>query len=105
MGNCTRLLRNLTKPESKKLPVYEYNADKLLEGLKMTREQFVDMCILLGCDYCDSIKGIGPKKAFEMITEYKSIEKILKNIDTESTKSPRTSPTSKRASSSLNLKS
>jgi len=90
--NCPRLLRNLTKPESKKLPVYEYNAEKLLTGLNMTREQFVDMCILLGCDYCDSIKGIGPKKAFELITQHKSIEKILKNLDTEKYKVPENWP-------------
>jgi flap endonuclease-1 len=27
-------------------------------------EQFVDLCILCGCDYCDSVRGIGPKKAY-----------------------------------------
>merc|ERR1712226_1520788 len=59
--NCPRLLRNLMKPESKKLPVYEYSAEKLLEDLDMSRASFIDMCILLGCDYTDSIKGIGPK--------------------------------------------
>lgn len=49
----------------------------------MTMGQFIDMCILLGCDYCDSIRGIGPKKAFEMITKHKSIENILKHLDTD----------------------
>lgn len=39
------------------------------------------MCILLGCDYCDSIKGIGPHKAYNLIKEHKSIEKILTVID------------------------
>ena len=39
------------------------------------------MCILLGCDYCDSIKGIGPKRAVELIQEHKNIETILKNLD------------------------
>jgi flap endonuclease-1 len=37
----------------------------------------------LGCDYCDSIKGIGPKKAVELIREHKTIDKILKVIDTK----------------------
>lgn len=36
----------------------------------------------MGCDYCDSIKGIGPKRAFELIKQYRSITKILENIDT-----------------------
>ena len=90
--DCPKLLRNLTKPESKKLPVLEYSAEKLLEELDMTRNEFVDMCILLGCDYCDSIKGIGPKKAFELIKQHGSIEKILKNIDTEKYKVPEPFP-------------
>jgi len=37
----------------------------------------------LGCDYCDTIKGIGPKRAIDLIKEHKSIEKVLENIDTK----------------------
>lgn len=43
--------------------------------------KFIDLCILLGCDYCDTIKGIGPKTALKLIKEYKSIENILKHLD------------------------
>lgn len=32
-------------------------------------------------DYCKKIRGIGPKRALELVTQYKSIEVILKNID------------------------
>lgn len=39
------------------------------------------MCILLGCDYCDKIKGIGPKNALKLVQEHKSIEKIIQNLD------------------------
>lgn len=38
---------------------------------------------MLGCDYCESIRGIGPKRAVELIEQHKSIEEILKNIDTK----------------------
>ena len=41
------------------------------------------MCIMLGCDYCPSIKGVGPKKAFELIATHGNIETILENIDQE----------------------
>jgi flap endonuclease-1 len=47
----------------------------------LTHAQFVDLCILLGCDYCDSIKGIGPKTALKLVREHGDIETILKNID------------------------
>ena len=43
--------------------------------------QFIDLCILLGCDYCDSIKGIGPKRAIDLVKQHKTIEDIVKNLD------------------------
>ena len=43
--------------------------------------QFIDLCILLGCDYCGTIKGIGPKRAIDLIRQHGCIEEILENID------------------------
>lgn len=43
--------------------------------------QFIDLCILLGCDYCGSIRGIGPMRALQLIKQHRSIETILENID------------------------
>ncbi|KAJ3361549.1 Elongation of fatty acids protein 2 [Kappamyces sp. JEL0680] len=43
--------------------------------------KFIDLCILLGCDYLDSIRGIGPHKAYSLIKEHKSLERILEVID------------------------
>ena len=37
-------------------------------SFEFSQEEFVDLCILLGCDYVDKIKGIGPKKAIELVT-------------------------------------
>ena len=76
------LLRHMTASEAKKLPITEISLEAALEGLQMTMESFVDLCILLGCDYCESIKGIGPHKAVKLIQEYGSLEKILENLDT-----------------------
>uniref|UniRef100_A0A8D9A7E9 Flap endonuclease 1 n=2 Tax=Cacopsylla melanoneura TaxID=428564 RepID=A0A8D9A7E9_9HEMI len=77
------LLRHLTFSEARKMPVQEFHMDKVLEGLGLTYEEFIDLCILLGCDYCESIRGIGPKRAIELIKEHRSIEKILEHIDTK----------------------
>lgn len=44
-------------------------------------DEFIDFCILCGCDYCDTIKGIGSKTAYNLIKEYNCIENIIKNID------------------------
>jgi len=75
------LLRHMTFSEAKKVPIKEIHMDKVLSELNLSHTEFVDLCILLGCDYCSSIKGIGPKKALEMINKYRTIEKILENID------------------------
>lgn len=38
---------------------------------------------MLGCDYTNSIKGVGPKRAIELIKNHKSLEKIIENIDSK----------------------
>lgn len=52
-----RLIRNLCTPVAQKVPINEYDYEKVLEGLKLSQDQFIDFCILCGCDYCGSIKG------------------------------------------------
>lgn len=42
--------------------------------------QFIDLCILLGCDYCETIPKIGPTTALKMIREHKSLEKVIENL-------------------------
>merc|ERR1712098_469474 len=76
------LLRHLTFSEARKMPIKEFHVANVLEGFEMDQDQFVDLCILLGCDYVDKIKGIGPKKAIELVKKHKSIEEILKALDT-----------------------
>lgn len=40
-----------------------------LQGLQLSHENFIDLCVLCGCDYTGSIKGIGPKKALALIRQ------------------------------------
>lgn len=49
-----------------------------LEGLGLTDDQFIDMCILCGCDYCPSIKGIGPKTALSLLQKHGDMEAVVK---------------------------
>ncbi|KAJ3149102.1 Elongation of fatty acids protein 2 [Geranomyces michiganensis] len=80
------LLRHLTFSEARKEPIAEIHLEKALAGLDMTMDQFIDLCILLGCDYCDSIRGIGPHRAVTLMKEHKTLENVLANLD--STKYP-----------------
>lgn len=75
------LLRKMTFANASKSDIQQMDYAKAIQELELTHDQFVDLCILLGCDYCDSIKGIGPKTALKLIRQHGCIETILKNID------------------------
>ena len=64
--------------------LYKYH--EVLKDLKLTSDQFIDLCILYGCDYTTTIKGIGQIKGLKLIKEYKSIENIIKYIENGNTK-------------------
>eukprot|EP00298_Acanthocystis_sp_HF-20_P006298 c16202_g1_i1.p1 GENE.c16202_g1_i1~~c16202_g1_i1.p1 ORF type:complete len:382 (+),score=179.00 c16202_g1_i1:51-1196(+) len=76
------LLRHLHTPEARRQPILEFDYKTVLEGLGLTSDQFIDLCILCGCDYCDSIRGIGPTRALQLIKKHGNIENIIANLDT-----------------------
>lgn len=74
-----RLVRHLSSGSTDQ--VHEYNLEKVMEGLELkTRDEFIDLCILMGCDYCDSIRGIGGKRGLELIKKHSTIENIVDTI-------------------------
>ncbi|XP_010240833.1 PREDICTED: flap endonuclease 1 isoform X3 [Nelumbo nucifera] len=78
-----RFLRHLMDPSSRKTPVMQFEVSKILEELNLSMDQFIDLCILCGCDYCDSIRGIGGQTALKLIRQHGSIENIIENINKE----------------------
>ncbi|KAF3775855.1 Flap endonuclease 1 [Nymphaea thermarum] len=87
-----RLLRHLMDPSSKKVPVMEIEITKVLEELNLSMDQFIDVCILCGCDYCENIRGIGGQTALKLIHQYGSLESVLENINKERYKIPENWP-------------
>eukprot|EP00232_Nephroselmis_pyriformis_P024207 CAMPEP_0182873408 /NCGR_PEP_ID=MMETSP0034_2-20130328/12310_1 /TAXON_ID=156128 /ORGANISM="Nephroselmis pyriformis, Strain CCMP717" /LENGTH=389 /DNA_ID=CAMNT_0025006053 /DNA_START=18 /DNA_END=1187 /DNA_ORIENTATION=- len=75
-----RMVRNLMTPASAKMSIVEIESEKAIEELGLTRDQFVDMCILCGCDYADTIAGIGPVRALKLIKELGSLDALVKEI-------------------------
>ena len=92
-----KLVRNFTNSGRRKLPnrntyiemepeIIDYN--KNLEALGITREQLIDVGILIGTDFNpDGFERIGPKTAIKMIKEHgkledvKQIQEQLQEID------------------------
>ncbi|KAJ7022631.1 flap endonuclease 1 [Mycena alexandri] len=74
------LFRHLTFSEAKKQPISEINLQAALDGLDMNMSQFIDLCILLGCDYLEPIKGVGPKSALKLIREHGGLKGVIKHL-------------------------
>jgi|Deesub1362A_J573_1020465.scaffolds.fasta_scaffold00193_18 flap endonuclease-1 len=82
-----KLVRNLTITGKRKLPgrnVYVtvrpqvVHLKETLTNLDLSREQLIDIALLVGTDYNKGIKGIGPKKALDLIKKYGDIESSVK---------------------------
>ncbi len=52
--------------------------EEVIKELKFTRSQFLDLSIMLGCDYNKSVKKIGPETSYKLISQYKNIETLIK---------------------------
>ncbi|KAL8181467.1 UNVERIFIED_CONTAM: hypothetical protein K2H54_002772 [Gekko kuhli] len=79
------LLRHLN---AKNGDLEEISLPVVLEKLKMTQEQFVDLCILLGCDYCGKIRGLGPKRALKLLQQHGNIERVLEHVNPQKHPAP-----------------
>ncbi len=86
------LVRNLTMSGRRKIPgkqayrevkTESISSSEFLETLGITRPQLVDMCILMGTDFNEGIRGIGPKKALKYIREEGDLEHVLPKIHQE----------------------
>ncbi len=82
-----RLVRNLAITGKRKLPnknIYVVIKPELIEleetlaGLGITREQLIEIGLMIGTDFNQGIKGIGPKKALELVKQGKSYEDACK---------------------------
>ncbi len=87
---ASMLVRNVTLSGRRKLPrknVYiEVRPeivvlDKVLRELGITYEQLIDIGILVGTDFNPKgVKGIGPKKALQLVKQHGSLEKLLPTL-------------------------
>ena len=70
-----RVVRNLAVNSNLRNLEY-YQLNKVLKELNVTREELVDMGILIGTDFCDGLKGVGAKTALKLAHKGQLKEKI-----------------------------
>ncbi|KAK4056476.1 Elongation of fatty acids protein 2 [Microbotryomycetes sp. JL221] len=78
--NSPILVRHLTFSEARKMPIEIITLNDVLEGLGLSMDKFIEMCMLCGCDYLEPIKGIGAKTALKLVKEHDSFEDILDHL-------------------------
>jgi len=84
-----RLLRYLTiygreflpsKGVSRPLQPELIELDKFLSSHEITREQLIDIAVLIGTDFNEGLKGIGPKTAVNLIKKHGKIENLPNEV-------------------------
>lgn len=75
-GGTGRMVIGMNRPS-----IVEYDVADMLREMRLERRQFVDLCILSGCDFCDKIGGVACNRAFQLVSEHGDIETILANLD------------------------
>ncbi|MCD6476761.1 MAG: flap endonuclease-1 [Candidatus Aenigmarchaeota archaeon] len=85
-----RLIRNLSISGRKKLPGKDVyieikpeliKLDDVLKALGISRDQLIIMAMIMGTDFNPGIRLYGPKKSLKLVKEYKTLDKVLENID------------------------
>lgn len=75
MYGCPKTIRNCS--DSSTGSAYDLiDYETILQELKMSPSEFQQFCILCGTDYNENIPGIGPAKAYTLISKHKNIMDI-----------------------------
>ncbi|KAI0560688.1 XPG/Rad2 endonuclease [Gracilaria domingensis] len=61
----------------------EFSLEVVLQDLDLPMSQFIDLCILCGCDYVDGVKGVGVVKALNLIRKHQDLHKIVDALKKE----------------------
>jgi flap endonuclease-1 len=77
---CPKMIRNcLDKSIKRRDVVSVFDLDTILKDFNMNMKEFVDMCIICGCDYCTTIPKVGTIRAFNYIQKHKTIDSFIES--------------------------
>jgi len=75
-----RIIRNLS---CNKKSYVEIDLSNTLSNLNLDYEQFIELCILFGCDYCSHINDVKTNIIYETYIKYKTIEGTIEKLKSE----------------------
>jgi len=75
-----RVVKNLSISSKRANPEI-LTLEKVLKDMEINKEQLIAIAIIIGTDYNPGgVSGYGPKKAFELVKEKKSFDKIFEDL-------------------------
>ena len=92
------MLRNITSHRMKESPLVTISGLEVRRALEIpTHRAYIDFALLLGTDFTERIKNLGPAAAYKLIKEYGSIENVIKLIQGEVVERTTSTSTSTKA--------
>jgi flap endonuclease-1 len=82
---ATKIYRNLTSYKKDNMMIC---MDDVLKSLNLNYEQFIELCILFGCDYNEKIRDLKPEEIFSYYSQYKNIPETLNLMKSNNVKLP-----------------
>ena len=77
---CPKMIRNcMDKSIKRKDVVSIIDLEDILKNFNMNMKEFLDLCILCGCDYCPSIPKVGTVRSFNYIQNFRNIEALIES--------------------------
>jgi flap endonuclease-1 len=80
VGGAKHILRNFNINNNK---ILFYDLNSIQKELELTESEWINLCILSGCDYCPRIPGVGVKNAYKFIKK-NTLEEIFAILDYKS---------------------
>ncbi|KAM3361947.1 exonuclease 1 isoform X1 [Capsicum galapagoense] len=78
---CPRIIYKMDKfGQGLEFRYSKLDQNKELNLTGFTRQMLLEMCILSGCDYLQSLPGMGLKKAHALIKKFRSYDKVIKHL-------------------------
>lgn len=82
---ATKIYRNLTSYKKENMMIC---MEDVLTSLNLNYEEFIELCILFGCDYNEKIKDLKPEEIFSYYNLYKNIPDTLNKMKSDNIKLP-----------------
>ncbi|MCC6039651.1 MAG: flap endonuclease-1 [Thermofilum sp.] len=69
-----------SKQEARRLEPELIELERVLGSLGITRRQLVELAVLVGTDFNEGVRGVGPRRALKLIKRYGSLDKLPEGL-------------------------